>query len=134
MYKLILGLSVILLIGCATNNFIGKASVKYEKLTCALEESPCRINYADDGYISYSVEEIGVNTYKVKGNLDFDMNVVGAMHPKISFYVLFMDNEIVQFERKVKTGTRKATFDFEIETKKPIEKTTIQNTHFQYRT
>jgi len=133
MYKLILGLIVILLVGCATNKFTGRDSVKYEKLTCTLEEKPCRINYADDGYISYSVEEIGANTYNVKGNVDLDLNIVGGMQPKISFYVLFMDTQTVQFERKVKTGTRKATFDFEVETKNPIEKTTIQNVLFHTR-
>ena len=130
MYKLIISLFIILLAGCATNKFTGQASGKYEHLTCALKDGPCRINYGDDGYISYSVEEIGFNKYNIKGNVDINMEVVGGMHPTISFYVLFMDDQIVQFERKVKTGTRKATFDFEIETKHPIQKSTIQKVLF----
>ena len=130
MYKLILSILLICLSGCATNNFTGNASNQYGRQTCALEENKCRINYGDDGYIAYSVEELGTHTYKVKGNVDLNMDVVGGMHPTISFYVLFLDSEIVQFERKVKTGTRKATFEFEVDTKKPIEKTTIQKVLF----
>ena len=130
MYKLILSLLVILLVGCATNKFTGKVSGQYEKLTCSLKEKPCRINYGDVGYISYSVEKVGLNIYNVKGNADLDMKIVGGMHPKISFYVLFMDDGIVQFEKKIKTGTRKATFDFEVGTEHPIDKTAIHHVLF----
>jgi hypothetical protein len=133
MYKLILCLLVILLVGCATNKFTGKASGKYEELTCTLKEKPCRINYGDVGHISYSVEEIGFNKYKVKGSVDLNMKVVGGMQAKTSFYVLFMDDNFVQLERKVKTGTRKATFEFEVETQKTIKKSTVQNVLFHTR-
>ena len=126
MLKLILSFLFISLAACSTNKFIGHTSDKYDRLSCNLDEIPCRINFSNDSYISYTVEEVGPNTYKVKGNVDFYIQVVGGMYPKVSFYVLFMDENQVQFERRVKTGTRKATFEFEVETKTPISKTTIE--------
>ena len=131
MYKAIL--IVVMFIGltaCATNNYVGQPADHYQRLSCTLKESKCGINYGDEGYISYSVEEIAPNTYTVKGYVDLNMDVVGGMHPKLSFYVIFMDEDVIQYERKVRTGSRKATFEFEIETKKAIQKSTITKMTF----
>lgn len=120
--------------GCSTPKYVGKTSENYKQLSCTFETETCRIRYGDDGHISYSVEETGPNTYSVNGAVDLDMDIVGAMRPKISFFVIFMDNELVQHERRVKTGTRKATFEFEVTTEKPILKTSIEKMTFHYRT
>lgn len=133
MYRLFLSLLILGISGCATNKFIGNSSEQYERLTCTLEEEICRINYTDSGYISYTIEQLYSNTYRVKGDVDIYMDVVGGMHPRVSFFVLFMDDESVQFERRVKTGTRKAGFEFDIETDRPILKTTIQKVLFHTR-
>ncbi len=127
MYKLVLFVVIFSLFGCASNKYVGVAANNYAGLSCALDAMPCRINFSKEGYISYQVTEIAPNKYRVTGNVDLYMEIVGGMYPRISFYILFMDDTEVKFERKLKTGTRKATFDFEFETTAPINKTTIEN-------
>jgi len=133
MYKVFSVLLLIGLVACSSKNFVGTPSDRYERLSCALEKEVCRINYSDESYISYSVEEIEPNNYSVSGNVALYMQVVGGMNPRASFFVVFMDQGTVQFERLVKTGTTKSTFEFEVELEKPITKTTIQKVRYHTR-
>lgn len=121
---------LVALSACSSNKYVGKTSNTYAGHSCSIEQETCNISYGEDGYLTYSVTETAPNTYTVSGKVDLNMNVVGGMRPKLSFYVIFMDDTIVQHEKRVKTGTRKATFEFEVTTKKPISKTTIEKMLF----
>ena len=102
---------------CGTNKHIDRPATDFDHISCTIGE-PCKIIYGingEEGFIEYQVEERGNNTYHVSGSVDIDLKVVGGMHPRVMFYVVFMDEDKIIAERKVHTGTKRATFDFEIE-------------------
>ena len=127
---LFLSLVILIFTACTSNLYVGQNTKNFQRLSCSIKTDVCRINYTNDGYIEYSVKEVSDNMYEVSGNVDLNMNVVGGMYPKLSFYIIFMDNESVVFEKRVRTGTRKATFDFEVTTPKPITETSIEKMLF----
>lgn len=112
--------------------FCWKPASEFANLSCDISEE-CGYTYGDDGYIVYTVTETGPNTYLISGKVDLHMQVVGGMYPKLSFYVIFMDDEMVQHERRVRTGTTKATFEFETTVPKPVSKTTIEKMVYMTR-
>lgn len=128
--RLPLAFILLCLSACSTPKFIGKSANNYTDISCPITQEDCTIRYVDSGYITYSVSQTGLNTYRVSGNVDLNMDIVGGMRPRVSFYIIFMDEYSVQQERRVKTGTRKATFDFEINIDSPVFKTSVEKMTF----
>lgn len=119
---LILALLSVTLTGCLTK-FVNKPTEDFEKYSCAIKEELCGAG-ADDKKLHYTVKEIAPNEYRVEGEVKFRWLSQGS-RKWIEFYILFMDDEKVLHEKKIKTSGRNASFDFSVELDKKPTMTTF---------
>ncbi len=119
----------LLLSACGVQQFVGKTHDQLDIRTCTIDKEECRYNFGEAGYLNYTVVKTADFSYQVKGSVDLYMHTTG-MRPHITFYVLFSNGDTIVKERKVKTGTQKADFSFEVTTEQNVEATTITNVKF----
>ncbi|WP_020409895.1 hypothetical protein [Hahella ganghwensis] len=127
-------LSVLVLLltisACTTNRYVNSPAEDHERFRCAIEEDICGIQFSV-GHVAYKVHKIADNKYRTVGEVRFNPDATGDLH--VTFYMLFMDDKQVVFERRVKTATADGTFDFEVETPKPVTASTLANVRLMIR-
>ncbi|OZG74700.1 hypothetical protein BTA51_06885 [Hahella sp. CCB-MM4] len=116
--------------GCATNRYVNAPVKDHEKFSCAITEKVCGIQFSI-GHVAYRVNKIGENKYHTVGEVRFDPEATGELH--VTFYLLFMDEEKVIFERRVKTATADGVFEFDVETPTPVATSTLENVRLMIR-
>ena len=89
------------------------------------EEVECGVG-EDEQYIQYTVKKVGKLRYEVEGKLNFDWLSQGSSR-WVEFYFLFMNEDKVIAEKKIKTISTSASFSFEIETTEPPTMTSFTN-------
>ena len=128
----VLGLAT-LLSACSTRNYIGHAAQDYQEFSCFIEEEVCGLTWQNDSHIVYRVIDQGNNTYRVIGEVDYNIKY-SAKRDFVSFYCLFMNNDEVIHEHRIKTFGRDKDIDFTVELEQPITTTTIHGLKLWVRT
>jgi len=110
---------------CQTSKFLNQSADDHDTYACVIEDEACGLKFKDGDGIVYVVESLGDGRYSVTGNVDIHWLSTGTFQ-YVTFYILFMNDERVVYEKKLKTR-RKASFDFEFETDISVRASTIED-------
>ncbi len=122
---------ITVLSGCGTRAFIDRPAANFQDYSCEVGKEKCGVRYKNGGVIQYDVVEEQEGQYRVEGSVDVDWQSTSAIK-FLTFYVIFMDEEKVLYEYRIKTSTKQA-FGFEFETEKPILTSTLANIRWMVR-
>ena len=123
----------ILLTACGSRLFINKPAENFQQLSCVIKTEICGVRYQNGGSIKYDVKELADLNYHVTGKVDIDWISTGKRKFAI-FYVIFMDEDKVIHEERIRTYSNHASFDFEFETKTPVLTSTLAKIRWMVRT
>lgn len=126
-------LSALFTTACATGNFVGQAAVDFQDFSCFIEEEICGLSWQNDSFIAYTVEETEPQNYQITGKVEYNPSTRG-IRDFVSFYILFMDENGVIAEKRVKTYGSARDIDFSISTDKPVTMTTVHSLKLWVRT
>ncbi len=101
--------------------------------SCFIEEEVCGLTWQNDSHIVYKVIDQGNNTYRVVGEVDYNVKY-SAIRNFVTFYILFMDEDRVVHEHHIKTYSKNKDIDFTVELEQPISTTTIHSLRLMVRT
>lgn len=135
MYQIFVVLIISLFMaGCANTKFIGEKASLHNKVSCTLEDNPCRLVWGDKYNISYIVKSENDGSFSVSGKPDITFSSTSSKK-YLQFYFLVMDESAVIFSKKVKTRSTKSgfSFDFSLEPNQTLISTTIVDLEFWVR-
>jgi hypothetical protein len=98
---------------CQSTRFLNQDAQDFQRLACVVEKESCGVHWESGDYIYYDVRQNENGSYRVDGTAHVHWISKGVSE-YITFYILFMDDSNVVYEKRIKTR-RKASFSFDFE-------------------